>query len=284
MKTISCGAVRRRLQAFHDVELPVSDQIAVGAHIEACAPCAEALADLTDMRDTLVALAPGRLVLSNDEAAAFSATVVSRLKAEDEASWLSRARAVFDDMHFVYAGLGAAASTIVFVGIALGMMRFADRGSLQATNERPDSLAAIVSLVSSPVSCESGADVTEGSGCRARWEARFQRAAESAKQDDVFALDAVVTHQGGRLTSLERLRKGRRSTAEQAELIEGLMDSVCRSRLEVGPTPGAAAQSSMLLLVERATVRAGKADPLPSDQPPVSKKRADLARRASISA
>src|SRR5262249_19907754 len=152
----------------------------------------------------------------------------------------------------------------------LGMMRFADRGSTLITNERPDSLAAIVSLVSSPVACETP-DLTDTSGCRARWEARFQRAAESAEQDDVFALDAVVTHEGGKLTDLELLRKGRRPPAEKAELIEGLMDSVCRSRLEVAPSPGATTGSSVLMLVERATVRAAKPDTLTPEPP---KKRA----------
>ena len=46
MKALSCAATRRRLQAFHDHELPVGEQIAVSAHIEWCPRCARALADL----------------------------------------------------------------------------------------------------------------------------------------------------------------------------------------------------------------------------------------------
>ena len=34
MKTLTCPAVKRLLHAFHDEELPISDQIAVGAHLE----------------------------------------------------------------------------------------------------------------------------------------------------------------------------------------------------------------------------------------------------------
>ena len=36
MKALSCGATRRRLQAFHDGELAFGEQIAVSAHIDWC--------------------------------------------------------------------------------------------------------------------------------------------------------------------------------------------------------------------------------------------------------
>ncbi len=58
-------------------------------------------------------------------------------------SWSARLREVLDDMHIVYAGIGAAAATVFCVLVLMSMMRF-------ATRERPDSLAAIVSLLASP--------------------------------------------------------------------------------------------------------------------------------------
>ena len=64
---------------------------------------------------------------------AFTAAVVSRLKAEHDASFFARVRRMFDDMHLVYAGVGAAAATAVCVVIMLSMLRF-------ATIDRPDSL------------------------------------------------------------------------------------------------------------------------------------------------
>ena len=69
--------------------------------------------------------------------------MVNRIKAERERSVLARMRDMFDDMHLVYAGLGAAAATIACVVIMLSMMRF-------ATSERPDSLAAIVNFLATP--------------------------------------------------------------------------------------------------------------------------------------
>ena len=43
MKALTCAATRRRLHAFHDGELTVSEQIAVAAHLDWCDSCARAL-------------------------------------------------------------------------------------------------------------------------------------------------------------------------------------------------------------------------------------------------
>ncbi|MBI3490463.1 MAG: zf-HC2 domain-containing protein [Acidobacteria bacterium] len=268
MKPLTCAAARRRLQAFHDHELPVHDQIAVGAHLDACAACAAWIEDLRAMRTALHAMAFQRLALSNEEAAAFTATVVSRRQAEDDASMLSRVRLMFDDMHLVYAGVGAAAAAVVCVVIMLSMMRF-------ATRERPDSLAAIVTVLATPIECESSNDLDDNAGCRARWAERFQRANETAEQDAVFTLDAVVTRQG-RLANFAVLRasglRGRRSAIGQVELIDGLCDAVSRSRLDAGASTGST-RGNTLRLVEHATVRANK-QPVALDVPLPPKKRA----------
>jgi hypothetical protein len=276
MKPLTCAATRRRLQAFHDRELSVTDQIAVGSHLEWCDHCAALLADLREMRSVLQAFAPGRAALSQEEAGAFQVAVVNRARAEHEASLLVRVRGMFDDMHLVYAGLGAAAATIVCIVIMLSMMRF-------ATNERPDSLAAIVTVLATPLECESGNDLSDASGCRARWEARFQRANESAEQDVVFALDAVVT-QKGRLANLEmlRARRHRATSADQVEMIEGLLDAVSRSRFD-GQTPRRPVTANVLWLFDRATVRASK--PPAADLPlPPKKKRAETATAVTVRA
>src|SRR5207247_4981722 len=96
---------RRRLQAFHDRELGVADQIAVSAHLEWCERCADELSDLRRIGSALQSLAPARPVRGYVDADVFTESVVSRLKAEDDASFVSRVREMFDDMHLVYAGL-----------------------------------------------------------------------------------------------------------------------------------------------------------------------------------
>jgi hypothetical protein len=151
---------------------------------------------------------------------------------------------------------------LVCMVIVLGMMRF-------AADERPDSLAAIVNVLATPLECDSVTDLGETLACRERWAERFQRANASAGQDAVFTLEAVLTRHG-RLPNLPLLRNSRQTAASQVQLIEGLLDVVSRSRLDAAQPvlPGTA---QVLLLVERATVRANK----PLDVPLPPKKRAD---------
>jgi len=263
MKPLTCAATRRRLQAFHDRELGIGDQIAVGSHLEWCDECAAAFADLRAIGAALQAFAPGRVAASIDESDAFQRAVLNRVKAEREASFFVRVRDAFDDMHLVYAGLGATAATLICVVIMLSMMRF-------ASAERPDSLAAIMSVMSTPVECQSGKDFIDDFGCRARFSGRFQRANEAAEEDVVFALDALVTSKG-RLPNIERMRTQtqRRAAASQIEMIDRLLDSVWSSRVE-GQSIWAPASGNMLRLIERATVRANK--PLDLQLPPAKKR------------
>lgn len=261
MKTLSCAATRRRLQAFHDRELGITEQIAVSAHVEWCQRCARALAEIREVRAALRMVLPGRLTLSQEDAAVFVGTVVNRLNAEDEASLLSRVRVMFEDMRLGYAGLGATAATIVCVVIMLAMMHFAPA-------ERPDSLRAMMSVISTPLDCEAY-DLLDASGCRARWAERFQRANEWAEQDAVFALEIVLTPQG-QLTNLALLRKARsHASADQAQIIDGLLDLVQQARLD---QPLELRLPTAIYLQEQTTVRASK-QPAPLDVP-LPKKRA----------
>jgi hypothetical protein len=266
MKALSCAATRRRLHAFHDRELAFTDQIAVSAHLEWCDRCAASLGEMRSVRAALQSLNHGRAALSQEDASVFTATVVNRRKAEDDASVFSRMRVMFEDMRLGYAGLGAVAAVVVCVVIMVSMMRF-------VTDERPDSLAAIMSVLATPLECESGNDITDASGCRARWAERFQRANEWAEQDAVFTLEAMVTRQG-RLASLAVLRTARRGgpAVDQVQLIEDLLEVVSRSRLDAPAALRLPTTNNMLWLVEHATVRASKQPAL--DVPLPAKKRA----------
>jgi hypothetical protein len=264
MKPLTCPAARRRLQAFHDRELGIADQIAVGAHLEWCDRCAATLAELRAVGSALRAHAPGRPALAQIDAAVFTESVVSRLKAEENASLVSRVRGMFEDMHLVYAGLGAAAATAVCVVIMLGMMRF-------ATTDRPDSLAAVMNVLATPLECESGNDITDASGCRARWAGRFARANESDEQEAVFALEAMLTRRG-RLANLAVLRARRgRATAEELGVIEQLLDVVSRSRLDPALTTRL---PTAIWLLEQTTVRASQQPPPIDVRLPAKNKRA----------
>jgi hypothetical protein len=265
MKALTCAATRRRLQAFHDRELDVRDQIAVGAHLEWCDQCAALLGDLRAIHVTLNTIAPRTVVLSHEEAGAFNAAVLNRLKAEHDESFLVRVRSLLEEPHLLYAGLGAAVATVVCVVVMLGMMRF-------ATTERPDSLAGIVSMLATPLECEFGNELVEAAVCRERWVERFQRANEAAEQDAVFTLEAIVTRHG-RVSSLSVLRSARHAAAaDQVQLIEDLLEAVSRARLDGLMSMPLPTSNNMLWLVEHATVRATKPPVLDVRLPP--KKRA----------
>ena len=175
--------------------------------------------ELRELRDALRRVMPGRVALSTisvEEAQNLQATVVNRITAEERLSfgvWLQDA---FADMHLVYAGLSAVAAAIACLAVTLGMMRF-------ATNERPDSTAAMVRMFATP-----GSNLYPVS---AGPRVRMPRALDEpiwvtpADIDAHYTLSAVVTREG-RVGSLEILNSSGRA-----------MDPVGRRRGEGGGRP-----------------------------------------------
>lgn len=275
MTSLTCAAARRRLQAFHDRELPVGQQIAVEAHLEWCDTCAAALGELQLVRAALRAAALGREILARDDAAAFNAAVVNRLKAEQDASLFARLHVMFEDLHLVYAGVGAAAATIACVMVMLGMMRFAG-------NERPDSLAALVTFLATPGSNQNPVPIDGRVLLPRALDAAFSTTPgggdENAEADAVFALAAVVTREG-RIANLELLHAdGKEPVADEAKLVEGLLDAVSRARFEPARMDGLPVAVNMVWLVAHTTVRASKIQPIDLPIVPAPKKRAAFLR------
>jgi hypothetical protein len=136
-----------------------------------------------------------------------------------------------------------------------------------ATSHRPDSLAAILDVMATP-GCETTTQVPDLVACRARWVERFQRANETAEQDAVFTLDAIVIHDG-RLANLAVLRASRYDATGQAEVVEELLDAVYRARSAMLPVE---VPAGMLRVVARETVRASRPAlndlQLPAAEPP----------------
>ena len=261
MKTLTCVATRRRLDAFHDRELPIADEIAVGAHLEGCAECGAISQQIRSVGHALRTLAPGRTALSHDGAGGFTAAVVSRLKAEHDTSVSVEVRRMFEDMRLLYVGASATIAATICVILVMSMMRF-------ATDARPDSLAAILNVMATSFGCDaSTTEIPDAMVCRARWVESFQRANESMEQDTVFTLDAVVI-QEGKLANFAVMRASRHETAsDQAEAIEELLDTVSRARSNPEPTE---LSGELVRIVAEETVRATKPAidlPLPPAKP-----------------
>jgi len=269
VKAVTCLAAQRRLQEFHDGELQVGEQIAIQAHVDSCRFCADLLEDMQFVGAALKIGAWGRDLLSHEEAPGFVAAVVSRRSAEDGASTLSRVREMFDDMHLVYAGVGAAVATAACVLIMLGMMRFAPVGHQNASPSA--SLAALMTLVATPETSANAIAIDPAS--HARGSARFQAANETAAEDAVFELASVVTRQG-RLVNLAHLKNGHKARQDEARAIEELLESVTRTSIEPAGVDGApVAADGMVWLVTRMTVRATKAVDVDLPIPPAKTKR-----------
>ncbi len=264
MRMLSCAETRRKLDAFHDEELPVSDQVSVGAHLDWCDDCASAFAELRFLRTALRAARPGRMALSREEDARLLAAVVNRVKAERTVSFAAQVQDMFEDMHLVYAGIGAAAAAIVCVVIMLGMMRLAD-------SDRLKSLAAMAGVPRSHGLIPNPVPVAPRVMMPRLLEPRtldqtFSTLPTGAG-DSVIMLAAVVTREG-MITNLELLEPdGGRSApgTNETKAFEDLLGAVSRARFErvwdntralgkkVGGRPVAV---NMVWFVEHTTVRA----------------------------
>ncbi|MDE3156121.1 MAG: zf-HC2 domain-containing protein [Acidobacteriota bacterium] len=225
MKQLTCAQALRRLSAFHDRELSIEDQIAVEGHLHACEGCAEEAQRLEVLGDALRTQAAGLAQLCFDDVEGFEAGVLSRMKAEREESIPSRIGRLFEDLHFVYAGLGAAGASLACLLIMFGMMRF-------GAHARPDSLAALVEVLAAPAS--DGAAALSGNGDMMLLNGQPGTVDDGRRSDAVFALSAVVTH-GGRLRSLNVMNPdGAPRHVQDREEILNLMDRIMETQFQPG--------------------------------------------------
>lgn len=275
MRALTCSATRRRLHAYHDAELSIDDQIAVSSHLEWCDDCAEAFADLRAVGAALRAAMPGREPFSSDEDVSFQAAVLNRIDAEHTASFTAQLREMFEDMHLVYAGLGATAAACVCLLIMLGMMRY-------ATTERPDSLAGMIKVISSPGSnFNPVSPLQPGIQMPRALDETFSRAnttnAVTVGGDSIIMLAAVVTREGT-IDNLALLEPGggRVGHVSQPKSVEDFMGAVSKARFVPAKVDGNPVAVNMVWLMAHTTVRAT----------PVAKKQriAALASHTPVSA
>ena len=265
MKVLTCAATRRRLHAYHDEELSFPDQIAVSAHLEWCDPCAASFGELRAIRAALRAAAPGRRVDAEETPDLYS-SVVSRLRAENTQSFTAQLREMFEDMHFVYAGVGAAAATAVCVIIMLSMMRFAN-------NERPGSNH-------NPVVVDAGMLMPrplESTFFAPDMMPFFSPETTAPADDAVYTLSGVVTLEG-RFINPELHQAGESPVvagSSEAKAVEHLMDSVSNTRFEPARVAGLPVAVNIVWMVAHTTVRASKGA-IDLVTTPVRKRRADI--------
>jgi Putative zinc-finger len=266
MKPLKCAAARSRLQAFHDGELPIAAQIAVSAHLDECEACAAAASELDDLGALLRAASPGSRPLSRDEVSGLHASIINRVKAEDDASWVAHVREMFEDMHLVYAGVGATAATVAVLVIMLTVMQFAARKqpvnflAKPGSNEKPLAIDAHIMMPRALNTASFSAADSSG------------RVDEHVGLDSVFMLAAVVTREG-RVADLQLLGDDADKVArgDGTRQVEDLLDAVSRTRFDPARREGLPVAVNMIWVVAHTTVRAEKPQKL-GDRP-AGKKR-----------
>jgi hypothetical protein len=189
MRTRTCRVVRRQLSAYHDGELPIEEQVAVEAHLRYCAECRD---EADDFRSLSSMIRVGGLAASQTagELDAFASNVVSRMKAERAESLTGQTRALFDDLHLIWAAVGATGATVACLAIAFTLFYF-------ATRENPESVAAMIAKQASPWGSNQNpvCQLDPSLQLPSAQDAAFPEAG-AGDQDAVFALAATVTREG----------------------------------------------------------------------------------------
>jgi len=271
MMRVPCASVREQLEAFHDGELPLDEQLRVRIHLDECVGCACELGDLARLRHVLrdvPALARAQAPPVPD---GWTGSVLEQIRVERELSWHTWLLSVFDDMHLVWPALGATFAVLVCL--------LASAEVMQATNEqRPDSLAGIIGYLASPGSNDNPARLDGFTRVPRRhappddWPV--------ASEDAVLALLAVVTREG-RIQNIEMLAaEEARALKVRPEVVLAMIDAASRSQFEPARAGGAPIAVSMVWLLAHTSIVGSAADVEKLMRPLVPKPAAGLGPRA----
>jgi hypothetical protein len=253
MTPLACPAALQQLQAYYDDELDVADPFAVAAHLDGCQSCRESLEDIEGVGNLLRSAAPGRVPLPCDEASSFTSTVVNRIQVEDNVSFVSTIRDLFEDRRVVYSALGATTATLACLVVMLTMMRFAGI-------ERTDSLAGMMNVLKEPAVVEQPIVIRPTlAGARVIMAHTVDSFLDS-DDDSVLALSGVVTSEG-RVTNVE-INDGSGGTtmaSMDSKRLERLVDAVSQTRFEPMKKEGERVAVNYVWFVAHTTVRGGVA-------------------------
>jgi hypothetical protein len=243
----SCAAVRRRLPEYHDGELTIDEQVAIHGHLRVCEFCAAEARGLDAVGWALRASAMERAqALDTRQLNGLAAGVVSRMKAERDESLSCTIERMFEDLHLVWAALGATAATLACLAITVGVFYF-------SKVERPDSLAALIDALSHsgsnayPVKMDASIDVP-------RQDEMSAAPVPEVTADNVWAVNVSITREG-RVADLQLI-----SDAAEGQpnwnTVGKVLDAAARAKFEPARSGGApVAVRDMVWLIAHLTVR-----------------------------
>jgi hypothetical protein len=268
MHVMSCDDVQSQLEEFHDDELSIEQRVAVQGHLRDCVTCALAAAELEELRDSLreaTLYVPGRGAPGVEQ---LSEQVVERLRVEESLSFSSEMRARFQDMHLVWAALGATAATVICLIGALSVL-------YAANQQRPDSLAGLIAFLANPGSNENPMRLdTRMLAPRSRPDLdAFMPLPPMPVGDAVLTLSAVVTREG-RVRNLELLDQERALGMKvRPDVLLAMLAAA--SQVEFEPAKGSSGDPvavSMVWVLANTTVKGHPIDDIMLVRRPVSER------------
>jgi Putative zinc-finger len=235
-----CVDVRERLEAFHDGELTIDERVAIQNHLTDCVGCSITSTELAALGSTLRDLASHVGENETVEPMRISAHVLERLRVEDQFSIRSQVAEWFQDMHLVWAGLGASIATLICVAGSASVLHAANQ-------EQPNSMARVISVLASPGSNDNP--------LRLNYEMMAPRAVtdaaiEMSEEDVEYALSAVVSREG-RVQGVEVINQ----PLSHRPAVNAMLNEAYRVQFAPAIARGDAVAVSMVWLVASTTVK-----------------------------
>jgi hypothetical protein len=239
MGLYACRDVREHLEAFHDGELSIDDRVAIQEHLGLCGSCNMAAGELTELSARLREFSGVVTEQQPVEPLRISSNVVERLKVEERFSIRAQIAEWFQDMHLVWAGLGASAATAICVIGSASVLHAANQ-------ERPNSMARVIAVLASPGSNDNPLRLNyEMMAPRAATDATLELSGEDAE----YALSAVVSREG-RVQGVEMINK-----PADRQGVNAMLNEAYRMKFAPATARGDAVAVSMVWLVTNTTVK-----------------------------
>lgn len=260
---VGCEHARELLPGLIDDELVVDDQVALESHLRWCRTCAAHVEDLRLIGDSLrmvAAAAPfgGMDDDDRDVLGGIQAGVLTRVKAEQDQSLTTRVRRLFDDMHVLWAGLGATTAAAVALVVAMAVMH-------ASQNLKAESLAAVIDILSKPGSDQNPMRLSQVIVPPRIFIPDYSdstRPMGTPEDDAVFTLATVVTREGrisaSALLSSQYQADGRQPPAKGTPSIDDesmLRFAVAQTRFAPAVSVEGPVAVNMVWLIARTTVK-----------------------------
>jgi hypothetical protein len=250
-----CTDVREHLEAFYDGELTIEQRVAIQNHLGECVACSVAAEELTELGASIREFAAQVADRTSDEPMRMTTRVIERLGVEEQFSVRSQVLALFQDMHLVWAGLGATVATMICVIGSASVLHAANQ-------QQPGSFASVISILANPGSNENPVRLNYEmlSACPDAIERRtcapiaVMASPIELLQDGEYALAAVVSREG-RVQGVQMINQPGADAATHRS-VNAMLNEAYRVQFSPAQARGGDAVAvSMVWLVANTTVK-----------------------------